>query len=99
MSDPQIDRYNTLLTKVNAVLYEVWAPIGFVGGLPRDEYERYAMRCLSLLSDGVQENELAAYLVSAGAGLSDDPASLVEQSAKAAHLLMQYLGGARAIKP
>jgi hypothetical protein len=99
VSNPQIDRYNTLLTKVNAVLYEVWAPIGFVGGLPRDEYEGYAIRCLSLLTGGVQEHELAAYLVTAGAGLSDDTDSLVEQSAKAARHLMQYLGDARAINP
>ncbi len=33
MSESKIDnRYNAALAKVSAVLYEVWAPIGFVGG-------------------------------------------------------------------
>ena len=92
MSDPRIDRYKTALAKVNAVLYESWAPIGFVGGLPRDEYETYAVRCLSLLASGAEEKEIAAYLVSAGAGLADDPTLHSERSAAAATELEQYRG-------
>jgi hypothetical protein len=99
MSDSRIDRYNAALAKVSAVLYEVWAPIGFVGGLARDEYETYAVRCLSLLASGVEERALAGYLVSAGIALADDSASHAEQSAKAARQLMQYQGEARAIAP
>ena len=99
MSDPRIDRYKTALAKVNAVLYEVWAPIGLVGALPRDEYESYAVRCLSLLASGAQEAEVAAYLVAAGAGLANDPASHAKQSAEAAGQLMQYQGEAGAIAP
>jgi endonuclease YncB( thermonuclease family) len=99
VSDPRIDRYNAALAKVNAVLYEVWTPIGFVGGLPRDEYETYAVRCLSLLVSGAGEQELAAYLVSAGAALAVDPASHAKQSAEAARQLMQYQREAGAIAP
>ena len=31
--------YDDLVAKVNRVLYDEWAPIGFVGALPGDEYE------------------------------------------------------------
>ncbi|MGE0333595.1 MAG: hypothetical protein AB7P37_23205 [Ramlibacter sp.] len=99
MSDPRIDRYKTALAKVNAVLYESWVPIGFVGGLPQDEYEAYAVRCLSLLASGAEEKDIAAYLVSAAAGLADDPALHVERSAAAASRLMRYKGEAHGIAP
>ena len=92
MNDPRIERYKAALAKVNAVLYESWAPIGFVGGLPRDEYETYAVRCLSLLASGAEEKDIAAYLVSAGAGLADDPALHAERSTAVAIELAQYRG-------
>jgi len=99
VSNVRFDRYAAALSKVNAVLYEVWAPIGFVGSLPRDEYETYAVRCVSLLAGGAREQELVAYLVSVGAGLGDGPAVLAEQSAEAAKHLMQYQREASAFAP
>jgi hypothetical protein len=97
--DSRIDRYNTTLAKVSAVLNEMWAPIGFVGGLPRDEYQAHAVRCLSLLSSGAEERELAAYLVAAGAALAGDSASHDEQAAEAARRLLQVQEEARGIAP
>ena len=60
--------YDDLVAKVNRVLYDEWAPIGFVGALPGDEYETYAVRVVSMLARGASEDDLAKYLTSIAAG-------------------------------
>ena len=57
---------------------------------------RFAVCLFSLV---VRGRGLAAYLVSAGTGLVDDPAALAKQSAEAARHLMEHQGEARAIAP
>ena len=57
------------MSAVNRVLYDDWAPIGFVGGLPQDEYEGYAVRIVAMLVAGAGEAEIVDYLRSLQAGL------------------------------
>lgn len=57
------------MAQVNEILYEDWAPIGFVGLLPKDEYEQYAARVASLLLDRCTEERLASYLSEAEAAV------------------------------
>lgn len=54
---------NNLLTKLQALLWEQWDPIGLNDtDCPNDEYDSYAIRIFSMLYGGASEGEIAAYL-------------------------------------
>ena len=62
-----------LLEAASQVLYIKWAPIGFIGLLPADEYEANAGRVVSMLVSGASREELTKYLASEAAALSGRP--------------------------
>lgn len=62
MSDTRPQKFKAVVAAVNDVLYTDWAPIGFTGLLPKDEYESYAIRVVSLLASGAEDDEIAEYL-------------------------------------
>ncbi len=70
MSNPRNEKFKAVVAGVNEVLYNDWAPIGFIDGLPKDEYESYAVRVVSMLAAGASEDELAAYLANTGSAIS-----------------------------
>ena len=84
---PQTKRYRRLLAEVNDVLYRDWAPIGFKGLLPKDEYETYAARIARLVIRQCSEDELIALLSQAQAGLTSQPTSTRKARAVARKLL------------
>ena len=86
-ADPRTKRYRKLLAEVNAVLYNDWAPIGFKGQLPKDEYEPYAARIVSLLTRSCSEADLVALLSRTEAGLMAKPTSVARARAVARKLL------------
>jgi hypothetical protein len=91
------DKFKSLLTAINEVLYNEWAPIGFVGALPRDEYESEAMRIISMLASGGSESDIAQYLMTSGTSMSGYslPLSAVMP---VAHKLVSFSEAAHAIK-
>ena len=96
MTDPRTSKFRAVLKSVNEVLYNEWAPIGFVGGLPKDEYESYAMHVISLLSSGATEAELASYLALTGESILGTPIA-VESVQGVARRLIEFREDARAI--
>ncbi len=96
MSDPRAEKFKAAVAAVNEVLYNEWAPIGFIGGLPQDEYESYAIRVVSMLASGADEAELAAYLARTGAAISGNEMS-IENCLSVAKHLSGFREGARAI--
>lgn len=81
------ERFESVLAAVNEVLYNDWAPIAFVGALPRDEYESYAIRVISLLASGAKEPDIANYLATIGASITGDalsPSSVMSVAQKLA---------------
>lgn len=70
MSNPRNEKFKEVVAAVNEVLYNEWAPMDFIGGLPKDEYESYAVRVVSMLAAGVCEDQLAAYLANTGSEIS-----------------------------
>jgi hypothetical protein len=90
-ADARTKRYKKLLAEVNEVLYNDWAPIGFKAHLPKDEYEPYAARIVSLLSKACSEDQLTALLSRTEAGLTARPTSTRKVRAVARKLLA--LGG------
>jgi len=76
MSDPRYKKYKAVKAEVNEVLYNDWAPIGFVGALPKDEYETYAVRVVSMLASGASELEIEKHLLHVESkiiGLDENP--------------------------
>jgi hypothetical protein len=96
MSDRRVQKFREVLCEVNDLLYEEWAPIGLVGSLPRDEYETYAMRVVSMLADGASEIEIARYLVRTAEAITGQPAS-GENSESVAKQLIEFREAARGI--
>lgn len=96
MTDQRTAKVKALLKSVNEVLYNEWAPIGFVGELPKDEYQSYAMRVISLLSSGATEAELASYLATTGESILGTPVT-VESVQTVAHRLTEFREAARSI--
>jgi hypothetical protein len=90
-ADPRTKRYKKLMGEVNQILYNDWAPIGFKGYLPKDEYEPYAARIVSLLSKACTEDQLVALLSQTEAGSTARPTSTRKVRAVARKLLA--LGG------
>ena len=95
MSDPRTEKYKAVASRINEVLYEDWAPIGSCG-LPRDEYESYVPRVISLLASGASESELANYLAETGQAITGNVYS-EQQSVVVARKLMSFQGEADAI--
>ena len=98
MGDRRAERFKTLLAEINVVLYTEWAPIGFVGELPLDEYESYAAHIILLLASGAGETDLATYLSKTGlaiTGNSFGPASVRD----VAERLMTFKDAANVIAP
>lgn len=73
MNDARVEKFRAVLRDVNELLYVEWAPIGFVGALPKDEYESYAMTLVSMLAGSASEAEIAAYLVGTAQAITGDP--------------------------
>lgn len=69
MADPRTRRFKTIVAEVNDVLYTDWAPIGCAGLLPKDEYEPYAIRVVSLLASVAEDVEIANYLATTAASV------------------------------
>jgi hypothetical protein len=69
-------KYKAIVADVNEVLYCEWAPLGFVGLLPKDEYEPYAVRVVSMLASGANVDELASYLATTAASVSGNLVSV-----------------------
>jgi hypothetical protein len=63
-------RYASVVADVNRVLYEEWAPIGFKGALPRDEYQLYAAEVVLMLSRDASEDDIAEYLTEMAVGFN-----------------------------
>ncbi|HRN82096.1 MAG TPA: hypothetical protein PK667_05830 [Nitrosomonas europaea] len=95
MNDPRTEKYKAVASRINEVLYEDWAPIGFCG-LPRDEYENYVPRVISLLASGVSESEIANYLAQTGQAITGSAYS-EQQSLVVAKKLMLFQDEANAI--
>jgi hypothetical protein len=91
------DKFKSLLTAINEVLYNDWAPIGFVGALPRDEYESEAMRIFSMLASGGSESDIAHYLMTSGTTMSGRSLSLSVVT-PVAQKLISFSEAAHAIK-
>jgi hypothetical protein len=91
-------KFRAVLAQVNRVLYEDWAPIGFVGALPRDEYESYAMRVVSLLAAQATEEQVAAYLASAAEAITGDAMAQTDVR-QVARRLMEFGEASRSIGP
>ena len=87
MGDQRTKRFKTLLAEINSVLYEEWAPIGFVGLLPRDEYESCAAHVVSLLASGASEIDLAKYLAETEAAITGNSSSASSAQPVAARLM------------
>jgi hypothetical protein len=47
---------------IRAILYEDWAPFGFIEDLPRDEYDAYIGAVYRLLASGANEVQVAEHL-------------------------------------
>ncbi|MEN3111140.1 hypothetical protein ACFONG_04690 [Uliginosibacterium paludis] len=75
MSNPRNEKFRAVVAAVNEVLYNEWAPIGFIDGLPKNEYESYAIRIVSMLAAGTDANKLAAYLAETGSAISGHAAT------------------------
>ncbi len=95
MGDPRTEKYKTVATHLNEILYEDWAPID-VGGLPRDEYASYVSRAISLLASGATESEIASYLCRKGEAIAGC-AYPEERSLAVARKLMSYREAVNAI--
>ena len=61
MQDQRTQKAKAVVSAVNEVLYNEWAPIP-ADGLPLDEYESYAIEIVSFLACGTDSADLAAYL-------------------------------------
>jgi len=92
------NQFKSVLTEVNDLLYNEWAPIGFVGALPRDEYESYAIRIISMLAAGTNEAEIANYLATTGSSITGNPSS-PQSVISVAHKLALFSESVQAIKP
>lgn len=77
MSDRRAAKYKAVVAEVNAILYNEWAPIGFIGLLPEDEYETYATRVVSMLASGAEQEEIASYLARTAASITGSPIPVV----------------------
>jgi hypothetical protein len=86
-ADARTKRYKKLLAEVNAVLYDDWAPIGFKGYLPKDEYEPDAARIVSLLTRSCSEGDIVQLLSTSEAGLNAKPTSVAKARAIARKLM------------
>ena len=51
---------------IRQILYKDWSPIGFVGLLPKDEYDSYIGRVYRILASSRSEQELIEYLANTG---------------------------------
>jgi hypothetical protein len=98
MTDVRAHPYKTLLAKVNAVLYEEWDPIAS-GGLPRDEYESYAVRIVSMLVAEATDKDVTLYLLTVGAPLTDQKEEHAARVTEVVRHLMEFQEEARAIAP
>jgi hypothetical protein len=96
VSSPRVRRYKKVVANVNELLYREWAPIGFVGLLPKDEYEEYAVRVVSLLAAGGGSDEIAAYLANTAASVGGHLVS-VSSVLPVATKLLSFREAARAI--
>jgi hypothetical protein len=81
------------LQKISRLLWEEWDPIGVNGIAPDDEYDSYALRVFSMLSEGKRETEIAQYLTWAvtenmGLSSSDHGQSIANHAALIAHKII-----------
>ena len=50
------------VSRVNAILYEEWDPIGVKGLAPNDEYRSYAKRIVEMLDQGGDREDVLQFL-------------------------------------
>src|ERR1043165_1136042 len=96
MSDLHAKKFKAVVADVNEVLHSDWAPIGFVGLLPKDEYESYAIRVVSLLASGATDDEIANYLATTAGSVSGTQLS-IDATASVARKIGAFREAARAI--
>jgi hypothetical protein len=96
VADLRVQRFKTIVSEINEVLYNEWAPIGFIGLLPKDEYERYAVRVVSLLASGAGDDEIAKYLATTTVSVGGNLVSL-SSIMPVAQKLVSFRQAARAI--
>ena len=68
--------YKELVSAVNEILYADWAPIGSAGSLPKDEYEAYAAKIVSMLISGASKEEIAGRLLDLETRMIGTPVSI-----------------------
>jgi hypothetical protein len=66
MTDTRDKRAAEIQDAIRQILYRDWSPIGFVGLLPKDEYDSYIGPVYRILASSRSEQELIEYLARTG---------------------------------